>query len=126
MKYLAPFFILFLMSLTACGPSGVFVGKGEKGDTGAQGEQGIQGEQGSTGAQGPRGADGTTITIVQLCPGAPSYGTFVELAQCINGKLYGVYSANGGFLAYFADGNYTSNGIGSACNLTVSGCTVTH
>ena len=102
--------------------------RGEVGAGGAQGIQGPAGTDGQTGATGPQGipgTPGTVITVVPLCPGMSNYGTFVEVGLCVNGKLYGVYSANGGFLAYLADGNYTSNGIGSACNLRVSGCTVT-
>jgi hypothetical protein len=72
------------------------------------------------GERGPTGADGTTITIVQLCPGHTTYpSTFLEVAMCINNKLYGVYSANGGFMTELPPGNYSSNAIGSACNLTV-------
>jgi hypothetical protein len=105
--------VLFLLSLTACG----------QGPQGPAGPQGVRGDRGET---GPGGADGTAVTLVPLCPGVANYGVFVEQALCINGKLYGVYSAHGGFLAHFADGEYKSNAIGSACNLTVSGCTVTH
>lgn len=93
--------------------------------------RGPRGDQGSVGLPGqsivgPAGADGTEITLVKLCPESPSYGTFVEYAECINGQLWGIYSQNGGFLTLLSDGNYTSNGIGSSCNLTVRGCMVTH
>ena len=84
------------------------------------GEQGLPGATGSTGAQGPAGADGKEATVVQLCPGATVYPTvFVEVALCINNRLYAVYSANGGFLSEIVPGDYSSNAIGSACNLTV-------
>lgn len=92
----------FLLILSACGPTG------------------------GTGGQGPTGTSGTIITIVQLCPGfVPSYpNVFPEVAECINGKLYGVYSANGGFLSALPSGTYSSNGIGASCNLTIKGCNV--
>ncbi len=102
-----------LLNLTACG-------RGERGEIGPAGNSG------EVGAIGPSGADGTVVTIVPLCPGVSNYGAFVEVGMCINGKLYGVYSANGGFLTLLADGAYSSNAIGSACNLTVNGCTVSH
>lgn len=97
---------------------------GTNGMDGATGAQGIQGLQGLQGITGPAGADGTMVTLVKLCPETPTYGVFVEFGMCINGKLYGVYSANGGFLALLSNGNYTSAGIGSSCNLTVTGCVV--
>jgi|ERR1035437_5500528 hypothetical protein len=94
--------------------------QGEKGDS-VQGLTGATGEQGPQGLTGPTGADGHIATIVQLCPGTPSYASvFVEVAMCINDQLYGVYSANGGFLTLLPPGTYNSNAIGSACTLTVS------
>lgn len=84
------------------------------------GEPGLPGERGPVGPQGPAGADGQLATVVKLCPGTTAYpAVFVEVALCINNGLYGVYSANGGFLTYFPPGNYSSAGIGSSCNLTV-------
>jgi hypothetical protein len=98
--------------LTACG--------------GADGRNGKDGTNGAAGINGTNGADATPVTIVQLCPGTPSYGSvYVENAICLNGQLQAVYSANGGFLTRLTDGDYTSNGIGSACNFHVNGCTVT-
>jgi len=92
----------------------------QNGSTGIAGPTGAQGPTGLQGAEGPRGQDGQIATVVQLCPGVPHYGTvYVETALCINNQLYGVYSANGGFLTFLPPGAYTSNGIGSACNLTV-------
>lgn len=80
-----------------------------------------------TSAQVTNGINGNTVTPVKLCEGIYSYpNTFVEQAFCINGGLYAVYSANGGFLTYLPNGAYSSNGIGSACNLVVNGCTVSH
>lgn len=118
----------------------------EVGQQGPQGAPGLQGSQGTTGPQGPAGScsvrqNGTSVVItcndgteaeipelepIQLCPGSPSYPAhFIEVAYCIGGQLYGVYSANGGFMTMLPPGAYTSNGIGSACNFTVSaGCKV--
>lgn len=83
---------------------------------------------GQTGAQGPVGQQGTAPSVipVQLCPGfTPVYpSTFPESALCIDGQLYGVYSANGGFLSLLPDGDYSSNGINATCNLTIIGCSV--
>lgn len=89
---------------------------------------GPQGLPGLIGPTGPGGTAGSTITFVNLCPGVTVYPTaFVEVAMCMNGDLYGVYSANSGFMTYLPPGNYTSNAIGSACNLTVlSNCQVSH
>ncbi len=123
-----------LLVITACrgttGHDGATI-QGPKGDTGSIGATGPSGNDGVNGSdgvsiQGPAGADGTQITIVQLCPGVTTTypGVFVEVGICIEGKLYGVYSQNGGFMTYLADGAYTSNAIGSACNLVVHGCQV--
>lgn len=110
--------ILMLSLLAACAP--------QKGDTGRSGSQGDS-IVGPVGPTGPRGADGQPAQVVPLCPGVSSYGTFVEVGLCINNQLYGVYSANGGFLTYLAPGSYSSNAIGSACSLTVqANCVVTH
>lgn len=95
---------------------------GPKGDTGDKGDDGVAGNDGAkgdTGETGPKGEDGEIATVVQLCPGTSNYGVFVETALCINNKLYGVYSIHGGFLTYLAPGNYSSNGVGSACNFSV-------
>ncbi len=101
-------------------------GVGIQGAVGATGSQGRQGETGTAGLNGINGQDATPVTVVPLCPGVSSYGTFVEVAVCLNGSLYGVYSQNGGFLTLLANGSYSSNAIGSACNLAVRGCNVTH
>ena len=62
--------------------------------------QGPQGVPGPIGPQGPVGNPGTTLTPIQLCPGTDSYpATFLEYAFCIDGQLYGVYSASGGFMS---------------------------
>lgn len=121
---------------------------------GKQGDPGYAGVSGATGITGPRGpqgnpgqacavqetspgtvqvtcADGSSmvlsdVTPVALCPEAPVYpSTFPETALCIKGNLYGVYSANDGFLTELEPGVYLSNAIGSTCTLTVSaGCQV--
>ena len=82
--------------------------------------QGPKGDPGQS-VTGPAGADGTQITIVQFCPGViPTYpSNFPEIGECINGQLYGVYSANGGFLALLPPGAYSSNGINASCNFTI-------
>ncbi len=120
MKYvLAIYFLAFLFCLAllaGCAPQ-----KGDRGDTGPIG---IPGDS----IVGPPGQDATPTTIVTLCPGVTIYpGVFVEVAICLQGKLYGVYSANGGFLTELVPGTYSSNAIGSACNLTIgSNCVVSH
>lgn len=85
-------------------------------------QQGPKGEPG-TSIVGPPGSDGkpgTEVTIVKLCPGFTQYaGTYVEIAFCISNKLYGVYSANNGFLVEIVPGVYQSQGINSTCTLTV-------
>ena len=113
--------ISMLLVLGACGQQGVV-------ETGATGATGAQGPQGNTGATGPAGANGTAITVVQLCPGTPVYpSAFIETALCINNQLYGVYSANDGFLTLLPPGAYTSDGIGASCNLTIQpNCVVTN
>lgn len=110
MKYL-----LLMLLLTGCGKF--------KGDTGAPGPVGPEGPNGQN------GTDATPVTVVPLCPGfTPTYhNVFPEYAVCINHVLYGVYSANGGFLAELPPGTYNSNGINATCTLIVhSNCKVTH
>ncbi len=132
--------LAYVFILTGCAPA-VEVGagmllnrprtvqgeRGLPGGTGARGSDGLS-IVGPPGPAGLDGADGTVITFVNLCPGVTSYpGVFVEVAMCVNGDLYGVYSANGGFMTYLPPGTYHSNAIGSACNLTIgSNCAVSH
>lgn len=137
--------VLLAFTTVGCQPVGSDIRyipgpKGDSGDRGPAGQDGqtIIGPQGPSGAvgapgesivgpQGPAGLDGTQITIVPLCPGVTTYpGVFIEVGMCIDHKLYGVYSYANGFLTYLPSGQYSSNAIGSACSLTVSGCTVTH
>lgn len=85
--------------------------------TGGSGRNGIDGKDG---VQGPPGQDSEPVRVIQLCPGVTNYPTvFVEVALCINKELWGVYSANGGFLTKLPPGAYQSNAIGSACNLVI-------
>lgn len=91
-------------------------------------DSGARGPQGATGARGPAGVDGSSITVVPLCPGVTSYpSTYVELALCIDSRLYAIYSSHGGLLVELVPGAYSSNAINSACNLTVAAnCQVLH
>lgn len=131
MKYL-----ILLLCLVGCGQGTYYVP--QKGDSGPAGPAGVDGAPGAkgntgntgpTGPQGPAGTPGTVITTVELCTGfVPSYpNVFPEYALCIGGNLWGVYSANGGFLAELPPGTYNSNGINASCTLVVhSNCVVTH
>lgn len=86
----------------------------------------LNGTNGHDGTNGVNGSSGTVITPVQFCSGVPSYpSVFAESGVCIAGVMYGVYSANGGFLAMLPNGTYSSNGINSSCTFTITGCTVT-
>lgn len=90
--------------------------------------------QGPIGGPGPQGDPGlpaqnpSPITPIQLCGACtPVYpNVFPEYGVCIDNQLYGVYSANGGFLALLPPGAYTSDGVGCQCTLTISAnCQVT-
>lgn len=89
---------------------------------GLNGNSGPQGAQGPIGQTGAPGADLTPVTLIQFCPGvAPSYpGVFPEVGLCIADQLYGVYSANNGFMVLLPPGAYSSNAIGSSCSFTVA------
>lgn len=91
------------------------------GAAGISGADGSPGQAGVDGSDGEDGTPGTVITPVKLCPNHTTVypSVFVEVAFCIDNKLYAVYSANGGFMTEIPPGNYHSNAIGSACNLTV-------
>lgn len=84
---------------------------------------------GKPGYNGVDGASGTVIIPIQLCDASfvPTYpNIFPEYALCIDNQLYGVYSANGGFLALLPPGQYNSNGINSSCTFTISSdCNIT-
>lgn len=80
------------------------------------------GQVGPKGDQGTSGQDITPITMVQFCDAGyiPMYpSVFPEYGMLIGGKLYGVYSANGGFLVQLPPGTYSSNGINASCTFTV-------
>lgn len=118
MKYVI---CLMILTLIACrGP------RGDHGDLGSQGSVGNTGAPGSVGPQGPAGVNGTNgvnatpVTIVQFCPGTTSYPSeFNEIGFCINGNVYGTYSANDGFSTLLPPGTYNSNAIGSSCTFTI-------
>lgn len=116
-------------SLITCPTTSTLVLNGTNGSDGQNGATGATGATGPTGAAGTNGingTNGTVITMVKLCGGATVYPSkFVEVAACINGSLWGVYSANGGFLTELPAGTYGSNGINSSCNFVIgSNCTV--
>lgn len=94
-------------------------GKDGQSITGPKGDTGLKGDKGDKGDQGDAGSNGTSVTMVRLCPGTPNYGTFIEVAFCINNKLYATYSANGGFSTEIFPGFYASNGINSSCAFEV-------
>ncbi len=121
MKYLV--IALSFLFLTGCGVQVLEGPAGRDGATGAQGEKGDKGDQGETGAPG---INGTSVTVVKLCPGTTTYPSkFVEIAFCIDNKLYATYSANGGFSTEIPPGTYGSNGINSSCNFVVgANCTI--
>lgn len=91
---------------------------------GAVGTPGVDGKSivGPPGAQGPAGTPGTQIRMVQFCPGVtPTYpSTFPESGIVIGSTVWGVYSANGGFLALLPPGQYSSNGINASCTFTIN------
>lgn len=119
--------IAFAIVLTSCaGPAGLPGGDGANGINGSPGVTGPKGDTGPTGGTGPQGPTGApgsnaaAVTIVQFCPGVPSYpSVFIEIGFCLNGQVYGTYSANGGFSTLLPPGAYTSNGIGSRCDFTL-------
>jgi len=119
------FFVGALACTQGCGKAGPAGQQGAPGATGSVGATGPQGEQGTAGANG---ANGTSITPIQFCAGfTPSYpGTFPEYGLCLGGVMYGVYSANDGFLAELPPGVYSSDGINASCTFTIGqNCQVT-
>ena len=92
------------------------------GANGTNGVDGATGAQGATGAVGPQGQPGTMFKSVQFCPGlTPTYPTtFAEVGFVIGTDVYGVYSANDGFMAFLPPGRYSSNGINASCNFTIN------
>lgn len=113
-----PSFILCLLLCVACA-------KPKDGLNGVDGAPGTKGDTGATGPQGPAGSNGhdgndAAMVPVKLCPGETVYpSVFVEYAFCIDGNLYGTYSANDGFTAMLPPGLYSSNTIGSRCNFEI-------
>lgn len=98
--------------------NGMQGGQGPIGDTGAVGPTGSTGDQGP---QGSPGIDTAPISVVQFCPGTPTYPyVFPEVGFSIGGKVYAVYSALDGFLTYIPPGVYLSNAVGSSCTFTVN------
>lgn len=81
----------------------------------------------STILNGANGINATPVTIVKFCPGDTHYADeFNEVGLCIGGTIYAVYSANDGFLTKVPSGRYSSIGINSTCNFTItSNCGVT-
>jgi hypothetical protein len=116
---------ILLVLLTGCGDGTVHIPQrgmpGPQGPAGPTGDRGPSGTQGPIGLTGPAGQDSTPISFVQLCGSCVgSYpSVFPEIGLCINDELYGVYSANNGFLVKLPPGSYSSNGIGCTCTLTI-------
>jgi hypothetical protein len=83
---------------------------------------GAVGSQGIAGLQGIPGTPGTVIEPIQFCQGfTQSYpSVFAENGLLINGIMYGIYSANGGFMAELPPGQYSSNGINASCTFTIN------
>lgn len=107
--------VMALLALSSCG-------QGATGNPGQSivGPKGDQGDSGADGQDGSDGVDAAPVTVVKLCPGNTVYPSkFVEIAFCVQGNLYGTYSANGGFSTEFPPGNYSSNAVGSSCNFSV-------
>jgi len=93
---------------------------GAVGPQGPAGQNGADGRDGRDGTNGLDGSDGSTISVVKLCPGETVYpSVFVQLAFCIDGKLYATYSTHGGFSTEIPPGDYRSNTVGSRCDFTV-------
>jgi hypothetical protein len=110
------------LTLSACGNTHYEYYRGQDGVNGATGAKG------DTGDTGAAGIDASPMTAVKLCPGVTVYpSNFTEVAFCINNKLYGTYSANGGFSTELPPGTYGSNGINSSCNFVIgANCTITN
>lgn len=122
--------VVMLLSAASCGrgPIGPAGPAGSNGTNGTSGLSGSAGATGATGQQGQPGIDSSGVTVVQLCvdcvPVYPS--VFAEIAFCIQGNLYGTYSANGGFSALLTPGAYNSDGINCSCTFIINpNCVVT-
>jgi hypothetical protein len=88
---------------------------------GASGSPGSVGPAGPVGEPGLPGLNATPVTTVRFCPSNTAVypTTFPEYGICLGGQLYGVYSANGGFLALLPPGAYSSDGINDSCTFTI-------
>ena len=114
--------LIAALFLVACRPATKF-----ENSVGPQGPKGDTGAPGLIGPVGPQGPRGTLIFPVKFCPQPAVYpSTFPEYGLCIEGKMYGVYSTNGGFFAYLPSGTYSSAGVGSSCTFTITGCNISH
>lgn len=85
---------------------------------------GVNGNPGGVGPQGPSGDDGqdsNPVVIFKFCPNVVANypSSFPEYGIRLNNNVYGVYSANGGFLTLLIPGSYTTTGIGANCNFTI-------
>jgi hypothetical protein len=122
MKYVT---IVLMFMLAACGPDQNPAARPFLTCTTSDTAQGalIQCPDGSSSlvTSGANGTPGTVITAVQFCPNVtPVYpSTFPESGICLDGTMYGVYSANGGFLAALPPGQYSSDGINASCTFTI-------
>lgn len=91
--------------------------------SGLAGAPGISGSDGRDGTNGTNGQDATPITMVQFCDNSftPTYpSVFPEFGLCVGGKMYGVYSTNGGFWALLPPGTYSSDGVNASCTFTIA------
>ncbi len=123
--------------ITCTDSTSAYIANGSQGPAGLDGKDGLdglQGVQGPTGPMGPIGQPGVsapttgTVTVVPLCGGITVYPVnFVEVALCINSRLYAVYSEHDGFMAEIVPGVYASNAHGNSCTLIVgTNCQVSH
>lgn len=104
-------------TLTCTDGTTVHINNGVNGATGAQGVAGVQG------VAGANGTAGTQITPVEFCGHgyvATYPSMFPEYGLVIDGVMFGVYSANGGFLSPLPPGVYSSNGINASCTFTIN------
>lgn len=112
---------LDITTLNGAVSSSNVVCNGSVGPQGVAGPTGLTGSVGATGSQGAPGIN-ANLSVVQFCPSSfvPSYpSTFPEIGLCLNNVLYGVYSANDGFLAMLPPGEYSSDGINASCTFTI-------
>jgi hypothetical protein len=124
------------------GPSGPQGPVGEKGrdgsDCGAYPIQGSMAPNGGAlircdngtdaiilnGSDGQNGSPGTVVAPIKFCHAscaATSYpNNFPEVGFKIDGKIWAVYSKNGGFLTEIVPGRYSSQGVGCSCTFVVN------